>query len=421
MPVKLAAFLIALLLVMPLSAQPGRTTLLASNIHALQLSVDGDAERFPIIKLDGSETLKVSFDDLTHEYRRYTYHITQCNPDGTPNEDLFESEYVNATADEEVIEDYAYSQNTTVLYTHYSFTLPNAHMRPLLSGCYKITVSTENDEGDVVPVIETYFGVLDQRVFIRPTCDTDTEIDHNAAHQQLTLSIDCSALQLRDAHSEIYTTVQQNRRFDNAVINPPCTAQNGNVLLWEHTRRLIFPAGNEYRKMEMISTNYPGLHGESMRWYEPFYHYTLQTDFARPNYLYDEERDGHWLPRCDTGGDADVEADYVLVHYTLDHDPLLDGRIYVSGAHTPLGLRPENEMRYNAETRLYECTLLQKLGYYNYLYLYAPSTSPAVGQTAPIEGDYFQTENEYDILVYHRPTGSRYYALVGCVTPIYRR
>ena len=62
-----------------------------------------------------------------------------------------------------------------------------------------------------------------------------------------------------------------------------------------------------------------------------------------------------------------------------------------------------------------------KCGYYNYLYLCADKSDPQVGSTMPIEGNYFQTENEYDIWVYYRPTGSRYWQLVGCITPKYKK
>ena len=58
-----------------LTAQPGKTTYLDPSLHTLRMRVDGDAERMPIIQLNSGEQLEVSFDELTHEYRRYTYRI----------------------------------------------------------------------------------------------------------------------------------------------------------------------------------------------------------------------------------------------------------------------------------------------------------------------------------------------------------
>lgn len=403
------------------NAQPGRTEYLNPNIHTLQLKVDEKAEAFPVLKLNSGETLNVSFDDLTHEYRRYTYKIEHCNAEGNISDELFESEYVNCVDDEVVIDDYEQSENTTVLYTHYTFSLPNAQMRPLLSGNYRITVSTENNEGEVVPVLRTYFGVVDTRVSIYPTCSANTEVDWNSSHQQLSLRIDASYLALCDAENEVKVVVMQNRRLDNAVINPRFTAQNGNSLLWEHNRDLIFEAGNEYRKMEIISTRYPGMHGEGVRWIEPYYHYTIMADNERKHYLYDEDRNGLYLTRYDGGGNADVQADYVLAHFSLNSLPMQNAKVYISGQWTCGTLNERYAMRYEEASDSYVADVLLKCGYYNYLYLTALSKDWKRGTTAFIEGNYYQTENEYDILVYYRPTGSRYWQLVGCVTPIYRK
>ena len=164
------------------------------------------------------------------------------------------------------------------------------------------------------------------------------------------------------------------------------------------------------------------MHGESVRWFDPYYHYTLQTDYPRRNYLYDEDRNGQSVVRYEGAGDADTQADYVMTHFVLDSPQLPEGKeVYVSGQWTSLGMAPQYKMHYNHADACYEANILMKCGYYNYLYLCASKSNPQVGGTMPIEGNYFQTENEYDILVYYRPTGSRYWQLVGCVTPKYKK
>ena len=401
-------------------AQPGRIHISKPSIHTVRLTVDGNVENFPVLTLKSNETLQLSFDDLTHEYVRYTYKIEHCDYEGQTSDELFESDYLYSVADEEVIEDYQPSQNTTVLYNHYSLSIPNTRIRPLLSGNYRITVSDEDEDGNERKAFVCYFGIVDKKVGIQAQCSTDTEIDHNDSHQQLSLKLDCSNLTLRNAQEEVKLLVMQNRRLDNAIIGIPPTSQNGNMLLWEHSRDLIFDAGNEYRKMEILSTRYPGMHGESIRWFDPYYHYTLMTDYPRKNYLYDEDRNGLSVVRYESSGDADTEADYVMVHFSLDTPPLTDGQsVYVSGRWAA-GLSPIYKMRYDEERQQYVADLLLKCGYYNYMYLTTSHTEPYVGHTdANIEGNFFQTENEYDLLVYYRPTGTRYWQLVGCTTPRY--
>lgn len=423
---RVLLLVISIICLTPSQAQPGRTTLLAPHIKTLRMIVDDDVERFPVIRLGSDDRLEVSFDDLTHEYKRYTYRIEHCNYDGTVSQDLFESDYVSAVAEDEVIEEYTPSTNTMVAYTHYSFTLPNAHVRPTLSGNYRLTVSTENEDGELSPVIQTYFGVVDTKVSVQATCTGNTEVDRYGSNQQLSLRIDCGQLILRDAATELKTVVMQNRRFDNMVTAPPPTSQMGNVLLWEHDRSLIFEAGNEYRKMEMLSTRYPGMHGESMRWHDPYYHYTLVTDEPRRHYLYDEDRDGLSVVRCEGAGDPDTEADYAIVHFTLDAPLTADYDFYVNGRWATTGLTSDTKLVYDPDAGVYRASLLLKLGYYNYLYLAVPrqasaSASDSQGVTRIVEGDYWQTENEYEILAYYRPAGGRYWQLVACATPIYRQ
>lgn len=377
----------------------------------------------PIINLNGNETLEFSFDDMTHEYRRYTYHVEHCDYQGNPTGELFSSDYVTSGDDEEVVDDYEPSQNTSVLYTHYSLTLPNSRMQILKSGNYRLTINTENDEGEEAPVIRTYFGVVDQQVRLSATCSTDTDIDWNNAHQQLSVNVDMGSLALRDAGEEYKLIILQNGRYDNQVVAPRPTSQNGETLIWDHSRELIFNAGNEYRKLEFLSHRYPGMHGESMKWFDPYYNYSLFPDTPRRNYLYDEDQDGISVVRTENSTSPETEADYALVHFILQTEELPNSKIYVDGRWASCGFQPATLMHYNAAVGQYEATVLLKQGYYNFQYLTVngDDVSGRVGQSLPIEGDYYQTENEYTFLSYYKATGDRYWRMVGNLSLKYRK
>ena len=107
------------------------------------------------------------------------------------------------------------------------------------------------------------------------------------------------------------------------------------------------------------------------------------------------------------------QADYVLVHFILEREPLTDGDIYVNGSVTNDNFLPEYKMVYDNESKAYEATLLLKQGYYNYQYLFLPDKGNEGGLTETVEGNYFETENKYTILVYYKPQGGRYDQLVG--------
>lgn len=391
-----------------LACADGRNRTLVPDVRTLRVEYGRNGLDFPALRLDGGSRACVSFDADSHDYRRFVYKVEHCGMNWRPSDEMFESEYLRATADYTVIEDYAESQNTTWQYTHYSFEFPSPDMQPLLSGNYRLTIFEDTDD-DFRPVAKVCLYVYEPLTNVRLAVSADTEIDRNASHQQLTLGLDYSALGLRDAREELKIVVLQNRRADNARIAPSPTADTGSNLLWEHDRDLIFEAGNEYRKFEILSTRYPGMHVDGVRWYEPFYHATLQPDSRRRNYLYDEDNDGVFVPRAEKNGDAATAADYLLVHFTLEPGEQSVDSVYVAGQWTDYNFSAPYRMRYDAETDSYGTTLLLKQGYYEYLYL----TNPAASRTAAVEGDFYQTENEYTVLVYLRTPGSRYDRLVG--------
>lgn len=390
------------------------TQILSDDIHSLRIAVDGREERVPILTLNGGEQLQVSFDDLTHDYRRYTYQLEHCTYDFQTTENLFESEYLTSPTNEEIIQQYEQSLNTAVLYTHYSFSFPNATLRPRLSGNYRLTIFRD-ENGEKTPVVKTYFSIMEPLVNVAATASSNTDIDWQKAHQQVSMQIDTKGLPLTDAREELRTYVLQNRRWDNAVVNPPYTSQMGKVLAWEHCRELIFPAGNEYRKFETLSTRYATMRVDRLFQTDGIYHAAILADEVRPNYLYDEDQNGLSVIRTNDYSYPATEAEYIMTHFTLLTDELPGKRIFLDGRWTDGRFSPKYELHYNAEVKAYEADILLKQGYYSYQYLTTSQNKSTSGKTKDIEGDYFQTENEYTVLVYYSKNGDRYDRLVGAL------
>ena len=65
----------------------------SERINTLRIISDGDWERAPYITLDSDETIELSFDEMSHEYHRFTYHIIHCDAQWKQS-DLLESEYM---------------------------------------------------------------------------------------------------------------------------------------------------------------------------------------------------------------------------------------------------------------------------------------------------------------------------------------
>ncbi len=153
---------------------------------------------------------------------------------------------------------------------------------------------------------------------------------------------------------------------------------------------------------------------EQISYYEPYYHFKLFTDAPRAdlNYSYDETQNGRFMVREYNSADSDTEADYVVVHFSLDMPEQPGTMIFIDGDMTNRRFDAESMMQYIASTGLYERALLLKQGHYNYQYLAVPPGG-SKGLTATVEGDKYPTVNEYTIKVYTRGPLDRTDRLIG--------
>ena len=387
--------------------------MLRDDIRTLRTEITGTLAPMPVLQLRGGERVEVSFDQMSHEGRRFFYRVQHCDFNWRPTEGLFPNEYIEANQEDIWIEKGTESQNTTTLYTHYRFNFPNAEVKPLISGNYLLTIyddSSDNPEA----VAEVRLRIVEPLVGISGRVLTNTDIDWNAAHQQIEMEVKAEGL-AGDLRSGLRTIVVQNGRSDNAAVDVPSTAQMGNSLLWKHSRGLIFEAGNEYRRFEMLSVRTPGMRIQQMQWFPPYYHATVAEDEMRRSYLVQGDRNGTAVIRNTDNLDSNTESDYVLTHFTLEGDEIPNASVYVSGQWCIGGLSPEYELHYNAQRQAYEGIAMLKQGYYNYIYLTRQRGAQS-GSTGPTEGNFYQTTNDYTIMVYARLSADRYDRLVGVAT-----
>lgn len=382
----------------------------AEHIRTVEAVVNGDRSLPPVITLNGGDKVTVSFDDITHDYVRYVYKLEHCDRNWKTTESLFESDYMTGTNLDVPIDNYTQSMNTTLLYTHYELEIPNSYVRPLLSGNYRVSIY--EDEYTDSPVAEAYFSVVDARMGVGAKATTNTDIDYNASHQQLDLSLTFGKVEVRNPDREIFIRVLQNKRYDNAIVAPPANYHDANGLRWEHCRDLIFDAGNEYRKFEILNVHQPTMGVDRMRWYDPYYHAFLYTSEPRTNYITSQEQNGSYVVRNEDNIDNDSQSEYVIVHYSLAMPRVTGGDFYVAGQWTSYNYIPEYKMRYDEDQQMYTAEILMKQGYYNYLCLFVPDGNPT-GSFVEAEGSFYQTENEYTVFVYAHLQGERYDRLLG--------
>ncbi len=377
------------------------------NLKTLRVEVNGLWDHAPVVPIGGQNYVEISFDDLQHSYERRTYHITHCNADWTPSE-LLENEYLDGFNDRP-IENYEPSMNTTMMYNHYTLRLPNEDVRLKVSGNFIVDIY---EDGDDEPVARACFSVLDSKVDARMTVSPNTDIDQYASHQQVSLSLNYYTYNVHRPEEELRPVVLQNRRWDTRVdVGRPSNLQS-TELFYEHKDELIFKAGNEYRRFEILDEYVPTMRVESMSYHEPYYHATIMTDEQRRNYIYDEDQDGRFLVRNGDNVDNETESDYFITHFQLDMPEIEGGKVYLNGDLTYNSYSEDYEMEYDPSINAYIIALPLKQGSYNYQYMFVPDGYDR-GSEIETEGSFYQTENEYSVYIYHRPFGGRYDHLVG--------
>jgi len=384
-----------------------RTDVFSPVVKTLQVKANGDWLLPPVINLEGNDYIEICFDELSAQQTRFTYSITHCNADWTKS-GLNPVEYMTGFQNQ-LIYDYATSFNTTMDYIHYKLFLPNDDTHFLVSGNYVVHISEEGNENK--PVLAACFSVVDQQVKIQMSVTANTDLDFNRSHQQLSLTVNyASNISSTMQDFKIYA-LQNNRRDNMALLFSPSSIQPGKIV-YEHNRNLIFEAGNEYRRFETVSTQHNGMNVKSIRYYSPYFHETLFPDElrSRKSYLFDKDQNGKFYIRSNEASNYDIESDYVFVHFTLSCErPFLEDIYILSEAFNNL-LDERSKMTYNYENKCYEKAVLLKQGLYNYLYV---SEKDDKATTGLAEGNYYQTENEYMILMYYRQPGGRYDQLIG--------
>ena len=396
-----------LCITMTLSAQ--RNEIFSSDIATLQVhNTQQLRAMLPVIQLNSGEQIQISFDNFRHEYHRFTYKIMHCEADWSPSTQLFSSDYLEGFSDNLVIEDIQESVNTNVEYTHYSFRLPNDQCRITQSGNYKVSVYDEDEK----PMLNACFMVVDPTMHVELSSTSNTDIDFNRAHQQVEMKLKYGNLPVIAPNNQIKTVVLQNGNWNDARVNMKPQFVLRDELQWQHCRGFIFDAGNNYRKFECLSVDHPTMGIETIDWDGSNYHAHLWPDLPRRNYLYDESAQGVFVIRNSDDNGNDYLSDYVIVHFTLQTDATND-EIYVSGGFTNYRLLPQYQMKYDAVTRNYTLSLLMKQGYYSYEYIRRNADGSI--QLLPSEGNFYQTKNQYQALIYYRGTGERTDRLVAVV------
>lgn len=403
-------FLFILSIVLSYSAFAQRHEILSPEIKSLQVVVNDNWMEMPVMQLNGKHNITISFDDLTHEYRRFGYHIDHCEADWTISEGLFASDYIDGFSDNLVIDNYEESINTATLYNHYVLSIPNEDLRLKISGNYILTIFDDNASKDE-PLLKVCFMVCDNQAGVTLNMTTNTDYEINNRLQQVEMTVNYNQLNVTNVDNQIKTAVMQNGRWTTARWNVRPQYITSTGLQWRHCSDYIFPASNEYRKFEYLDIHRNALGVDHTSFDGEEYHAWIYIDEPRLNYVHDVDANGAFVIKNSNNYENDTASEYVIFHFTYNTKEPLNGDVYVNGNWTNDRLDPQYLMTWNEDTNSYELAVKLKMGYYSYQYLLARPNG--LVETSPYDGNYYQTENYYQAFVYYREPGGRCDKLVG--------
>jgi len=361
----------------------------------------------PIVPLSQPQPVVLEFDVLEagQQPPRLTARLVHCDLRWQPSQ-LTTMQYLDEI-NEFNFTNYRASVNTKVPYFHYALQLP----RVKISGNYLLVVSDQRG----APLLSRRVLVYESQVvaYLRPGIVAGG-LEARYAYQQLDFGISYAAADLVNPAQEVRVVLRQNYRWDNARYDLAPT------FVRDAERRLdyqyfnyenAFPGLSEYRFFDTRSLQANGLNvGRLLR----------QNTPTGAELLPEATRNGQTYTACADAngqrvfenrefGNGAVNGDYAQVSFRLNAPQPAPGPVYVFGALSDWQLRDELRLRYDSVGRAYVGQALLKQGYYNYSY----AVAPARGAPNPVpdeiffEGTHTETENQYDLLVYYRPPGSR--------------
>ena len=406
---KIAVLFIFSLLFFNLSAQQALKEI-APPYQIKTISFANDNQNvIPVFVL--GEAFELDFDDLYGNEANYYYEIVHCDYNWVPST-ISKQEYLNGLDNQRII-DYTNSFNTLQMYSHYQLTIPNQFTQLIISGNYIIKILNEDRE----TVFSRKFIVYEDLASVRLQIKRSRNLNTIDSKQNLDFSITSDNITFQNPLQNIKVLLLQNRQLNTGIKNIAPQYTLGNDLIYKYDAETQFWGGNEYRFFDNKEIRNAANNVSKISSNGSIYNSFLFTDDARANFPYSftQDADGNFVVRNLNATNQKIEADYAWVYFSLSAPAFaLDKNIYINGMFNNYALTPEYKMDYNEKKNVFEKAVLIKQGFTNYQYVVADSKGK-IDYENSIDGNFFQTENEYEVIVYYRENTQRYDRVIGFV------
>jgi hypothetical protein len=386
-----------------------------NNIKSVRLYNVGNELSLPVINLNSGNQAELHFDDMDADVKNYYYTFQLCNNDWTPV-DLSQFDYIKGFTQLR-ISNYHFSSIALTRYTHYQAVIPDASCYPTRSGNYILKVFLNGDTSQLA--FTKRFMVVDNKASILARVIQPYAPDLFQTHQRLQFTVAFKGLDVFNAGQQIKVVILQNYRWDNALKNFPPTFIRGTTLEYNSENIGVFPGGKEWRWLDITD-----FHLQSEKVLKADYNKLSTEIYLRPDgqrdgqrYIYYRDYDGMYVSSTIRGLNPLWESDYANVHFSFvppNGVPYANKDVYLFGQLTNYNYADSLKMIFNPGKGLYETHLFLKQGYYDYTYIGVDKNNPSI--RGEMDGNYYETENLYTILVYYKSFTDRSDELIGVAT-----
>ena len=385
-----------------------------NSIHTVLIHPVNKPLAIPVISLNELTPLEISFDDFKSDYQDYYYSVELRNADWTAV-NLSAFDYLQGF-NQNKINKFSVSSIATQSYFHYQFNFPNAQARPTQSGNYILKVFKNGNANELV--FTRRFFVTEDQVSMAATVQEPFDAQISKTHQKIQLVLDIKKIPFFQT-DQIKATIIQNYRYNDALTLAAPTFIRGNLLEYNSEDQFIFPAGKEARwldiqNLRLRSDRVTDINSKADRAI-----ISVKPDLSRASTAYYTFNDlnGNFMISNTESLQSENQNDYATVNFTYfpkDKIPFIGMKLYLAGALTNNILNKEAEMIFDPALGYYKKSLLLKQGYYSYNYVLREQNSfNPLNDFTETEGNHWETENNYSIMVYYRPPGARHDHIIG--------
>jgi hypothetical protein len=358
----------------------------------------GDQLALPVYRLGSGDQMELHFDDKDGGVKNYYYTYLLCDYNWQPVA-LNPFDYIKGFTLQR-INTYRFSSIAFTRYTHYSALLPDRNCSPSRSGNYLLKIFRDGDTAKLA--FTKRLLVLDNKATVAGQVVQPFAPQLYRTHQKLLYNVNIGGINSFSPAQQIKVVVLQNNRWDNAQWGIPPTFVRGNVLDYNTENSSVFAAGKEWRWLDLRSFRLQSDRVERADYRTNGTDIFLKVDADRNGQKYSYYRDMNGMFSTETFESINPywQGDYAKVHFRFAPPggrPYIGRHIFITGLLTNYNNSIANAMRFNDSTGLYEATLFLKQGFYNYGYVL---TDVKTGQQYnEIEGNYWEAENIYTILI----------------------